>query len=202
MARLLLVRHGISEFNTVRRFAGSSDVDLTEDGCRQVERLRDRLATEKIDAVYASDLKRAVRTAEIIAEKHGKDIVICPELREIDYGEVEGLTFEQIGQHYPDIAGQIRNFSLELRFPGGECFGDFCGRTCKFMERVEKHGETETILVAAHGGPLRTLVCHLLGIGQEHWRQIRIDNASLTIISTYPRGAIISLLNDTSHLKS
>lgn len=200
MPRLLLVRHGLSEYNSARRFAGSSDVEMTDDGYRQTEQLRDRLAVEKIDAIYSSNLKRAMRTAEVISAKHSLEIIPCPELREINYGEIEGLTFEQIGKNYPAVAELITNFSLQLQFPGGECFEEFTARICKFLDRLEKHTPSETILVVAHGGPLRTLVCHLLGIGMEHWRQIRIDNASLTIISIHERGTIISLLNDTSHL--
>jgi broad specificity phosphatase PhoE len=95
----------------------------------------------------------------------------------------------------------ITNFSLQLKFPGGESFEEFIKRTSKFVERLEKHAPSETILIVSHNGPLKVLVCHLLGIDQFHWWQIRIDNASLSIVETYPRGAIVSLLNDTSHLR-
>ena len=84
MTRLLLVRHGITEFNSVRRFAGYSDVEMNADGYGQVERLRDRLANEQIDAIYSSDLKRALVTAEVISAGRKVDIVTCPELREMN----------------------------------------------------------------------------------------------------------------------
>lgn len=201
MSRLLLVRHGITEFNSARRFAGYSDVELAAEGLRQVEKLHDRLAKEKIDAVYCSDLKRAVVTAEIISSGHDVETVICPELREINYGVCEGLTFEEIGRRYPELWEAITNFSLELNFPGGESFKGFIARTSKFLDRLNKHTEEQIILVVSHGGPLRTLVCELLGIDQSHWRQLRCDNASLTIVETYPQRVILSLFNDTSHLK-
>lgn len=202
MARLLLVRHGISGHNIAHRMAGCrSDIDMAPAGYRQVEQLRERLAGEKIDVIYSSDLKRAMATAEGIAKNHSVKIVPCPELREIDYGEVEGLTFEQISQQFPDTAEMIRRYDPKIIFPGGESFTDFAARVAKFADRLKKHAPSETILVTAHGGVVRTLVCHLLGIGLEHWPQIRTDNASLTIIDTDPRGDIISLLNDTSHLK-
>ncbi|MBI4187638.1 MAG: histidine phosphatase family protein, partial [Chloroflexi bacterium] len=200
MTRLLLVRHGISEFNMVRRFAGYSDVEMNAAGYEQVGKLRDRLAGEKINAVYSSDLKRAVATAEIISAACNVDIVTCSELREVNYGSIEGLTFQEIKDRYPDIAELITNFSLEqLSFPGGESFTDFIERTSKFVSRLEKHAPEQTVLIVSHSGPLRVLVCHLLGLGMEHWRQIRLDNASLSIIETYPQRTIISLLNDTSH---
>ncbi len=200
MSRLLLVRHGITEFNSTRRFAGYSDVEMSAAGYGQVESLRDRLVNEKIDAVYSSDSRRALSTAELISAGRSVDIVACPELREANYGEVEGLTFEEIKRLHPSVAESITNFSLQLRFPGGESFEEFIERTSKFLDRLNKHAPSETILIVSHNGPLRVLVWCLLGIGQEHWWQIRIDNASLSIVETYPRGAIVNVLNDTSDL--
>jgi len=174
---------------------------MSADGYKQVEKLRDRLAKEKIDAVYCSDLKRAVVTAEVISSGHKVDIVTCCELREVNYGDAEGLTFEEIGRLYPELAEAITNFSLELEFPGGESFEGFIARTIRFLDRLNEHDAEQTILIVSHSGSLKVLVCDLLGISQSHWRQIRFDNASLSIVDTYPRGAILSLLNDTSHLK-
>ena len=201
MARLLLVRHGITEFNSTRRFAGYSDVEMSAVGLRQVEKLRDRLAGEKIDVVYSSDLKRAMVTAEVICSGRQVDIVTCPELREVNYGEVEGLTYPEIRQHYPEVAELVANFNLRLNFPGGESFEEFIERVSKFADRLNRHAPSETVLVVSHSGPLRTLVCALMGIDHTCWRQLRFDNASLSIVDTYPRGAILSLLNETSHLK-
>lgn len=201
MARLLLVRHGITEFNSTRRFAGYSDVEMSAVGLRQVEKLRDRLAGEKIDVVYSSDLKRAMVTAEVICSDRQVDIVACPELREVNYGEVEGLTYPEIRQRYPEVAESVANFTLRLNFPGGESFEEFIERVSKFADRLNRHAPSETVLVVSHSGPLRTLVCALMGIAHTCWWQLRFDNASLSIVDTYPRGAILSLLNETSHLK-
>jgi len=201
LSRLLLVRHGITEFNSTRRFAGYSDTELSAAGYRQVEGLADRLADERIDAIYSSDLKRALVTAEVISSGRGVDIVACPELREMNYGNVEGLTFAEIRSLYPEVAEMCVNFSLELAFPGGENFTGFMNRTIKFLDRLNDHEPLPTVLIVSHNGPLRVLVCHLLGIDPGCWWQIRFDNASLSILETSKRGAIISLLNDTSHLK-
>ena len=200
MSRLLLVRHGITEFNSSRRFMGYSDIELSATGYRQVERLRDRLVDDKIDAVYSSDLRRALVTAEVISSEHKMDIVTCPELREVNYGNVEGLTFEEIRRLYPEVAESVANFSLRLEFPGGEGFLEFIERTSKFLDRLNSHTPSETVLIVSHSGPLRVLVCHLLGIDQSHWRQIRLDNASLSIVETYPQRVILSLLNGVSHV--
>jgi len=201
LSKLLLVRHGITESNSAHRFAGYSDAELNAAGYRQVERLRDRLVDDKIDAVYSSDLRRALVTAEVISSGHKVDIITCPELREVNYGNVEGLTFEEISRLYPEVAESLADFSLRLKFPGGESFEGFIERASKFLDRLKGHTPSQTMLIVAHGGPLRVLVCRLLGIDLGHWRQIRLDNASLSIVETHSQGAVVSLLNDTAHLK-
>ena len=200
MSRLLLVRHGITEFNSTRRLAGYSDVEMSSDGYEQVKRLRDRLVNEQIDVIYSSDLKRALVTAEVISSERKVDIVACPELREMNYGQAEGLTLQEIGRLYPEVSELISNFSLQLKFPGGESFVEFVERTAKFVDRLEKHTPSETVLIVSHSGQIRVLVCRLLGTSLERWRQIGCANASLSIVERYPQRAIISLLNDTSHL--
>ncbi|MFC1953921.1 histidine phosphatase family protein [Chloroflexota bacterium] len=201
MSKILLVRHGVTEYNSLYKFCGYSDIDLNAHGFKQVEKLRNRLANEKIDAVYSSDLKRAVSTAKIVSSEHNVELATYPELREISYGHLEGLTFEEIKNKYPEVAESITNFNLSLSFPGGESFTEFIARTLRFMEKLNEHTEEQTILIASHGGPLTTLVCELLGISQSHWRAFHIDNASLSIIHTYPNRGLLTLFNDTSHLK-
>ncbi|MDD4876063.1 MAG: histidine phosphatase family protein [Dehalococcoidales bacterium] len=201
MARLFLVRHGITEFNSSRRFMGYSDIDLSVSGFKQAERLCGRLAGEKFDAVYSSDLKRALSTAEIITSDNNVDIIECSELREMNYGYLEGLKFEEINQRYPEVAKSISGFNFRtMVFPGGESFMEFIERTRKFLDRLKKYKSSQTILVVSHNGALRVLICCLLKLDFEYWRQFRIDNASLSILQTHDRGVIINLLNDTSYL--
>lgn len=200
MSRLLLVRHGETELNSAGRYWGRTDVPLSTVGLRQAERLRDRLATEKIKAVYSSDLRRAALTAETIASRHKLNVIICPELREIDFGQLEGLTFDQISQLYPEVTRLWIERSPKLKYPGGESIYQFNNRVSIFRRRLKKHTEEETILIVAHSGVLRTLACQLLGLELRHRWQIRLDLASLTVIEAHPQEAIITLLNDTSHL--
>lgn len=88
-----------------------------------------------------------------------------------------------------------------MRFPGGESVDELNTRVIKFLDKLKKHSEDQTILVVAHSAPLRLIICHLLGVELWRWRQFRLDLASLSILETYPQGAILSLLNDTSHLR-
>lgn len=200
MSKLLLVRHGDTKLNSAERFWGQTDVEMSAAGMRQAERLRDRLAAQKIDVIYTSNLSRAAVTAKIIASRHQSDIITCAELREINFGKFEGLTFKEINQLYPEATELWSNWSLTLKFPGGESADELNNRVSKFLNRLEKHTPEETILIVAHSGPLRLLVCHLLGIELQHWRQISLDLASLSIMETHPQGAILNLLNDVSHL--
>jgi len=197
----MLVRHGNIEYNNIQRFAGFIDLELTEEGLKQVEKLRDRLEKEAIDAIYSSDLKRAFMTAEVIASRHKVEIVSCYELREVNYGDVDGFTFEEIKQRYPKLAEEIADFSPELSFPSGDSLKGFIDRTLTFLDRLKEHSQEQTVLIVSHGGAIRALLCDLLGIGQKYWQTFRLDNASISIIDTYPKRAILSLLNDTSHLK-
>ena len=201
MSRLLLVRHGNTRSNSAERFWGHTDVALSADGVKQAEQLRDRLLSEKISCVYASDLCRASLTAEIIAGPHRLEAVTCTELHEINFGKVEGLNFKEISEHYPELAATWSTRDMNFRFPEGESIGDLNKRVSRFPKRLEKHTPEDIILIVAHSGVLRLLICHLLEIEPQHWRQIRTDLASLSIVETYPQGAILNLLNDVSHLK-
>ena len=201
MARLFLVRHGDTELNSRERYWGHSDVKLGAAGLKQAEKLRDRLVTEKIDAIYSSDLERASLTAKIIASKHQLDVITCAELQEINFGKVEGLTFDEIIRLYPELTELWTSWSRQLKFPDGESVDELNCRVSKFLGRLEKHAPDETILIVAHAGPLRLLVCHLLGIEPQRWREIRLKLASLSIVETSPQGTVLSLLNDVSHLE-
>ena len=201
MARLLLVRHGNTKGNSAKRFWGQTDVELSPAGIRQAKGLRNRLATEKIDLIYTSNLRRASLTAEIIASHHQLEVTICPELLEINFGKAEGLTFKEIGQLYPELVKAWSTRDLAFRYPGGESLGDLNNRVIKFLDRLEKHTPDETILIVAHSGILRLLICHLLRIEPLNSRKLRTDLASLSIVETYPQVAILNLLNDVSHLR-
>jgi len=201
LSRLLLVRHGDTELNSAERYWGYSDIKLSAAGFRQAERLRDRLAMEKIDAIYSSNLSRASVTAEIIASGHQLDVTTCVELQEVNFGEIEGLTYAEVSQLYPEVAKLWAERSPKLQYPGGESSDEFNNRVSKFLDRLKKHTPEETILIVAHSGVLRTLICQLLGIELQHRWQIHLDFASLSILETYPQGAILSLLNDISHLR-
>jgi len=202
MSRLLLVRHGETELNSAERYWGHSDIKLSTLGFRQAEKLRDRLAAQKIDVVYSSDLQRALATAKTIASRHQLDVTACAELREINFGKIEGLNFKEISQLFPEFAAKWKaRRSTNIEFPGGESLDQLNNRVSNFVGRLKKHEAEETVLIVAHAGVLRSLICQLMEIELRYIYQIRLDLASLSILESYPAGAILSLLNDVSHLR-
>lgn len=200
MSRLLLVRHGRTKLHKADRFWGSTDIALSDIGIGQSEQLRDRLAKEKISTIYTSTLSRARSTAETIASRHKVKITECAELNECNFGYIEGLTFTEIQGLHPELAEELLSWKT-VAFPGGESLKQLDTRVQGFLERLQKHKEKETVLIVAHGGPLRLIICHLLGLEMEHWLQLRVEHASLSIVETYPQGNVLNLLNDISHLK-
>ena len=199
MSRVLLVRHGTTKLHTGDRFWGKTDIALSNTGIKQAGQLRSRLTSEKISAIYSSTLSRARSTAEIIASGHKVDVTPCDELCECNFGYIEGLTFEEIKRLHPVLAEELSNRKM-VAFPGGESLDQLNSRVQSFLKRLEKHKPKEIVLIVAHGGPIRLIICNLLGLGLEHWLQIRVDLASLSIVETYPQTTILSLLNDVSHL--
>ena len=201
MAKIFLVRHGDTKLNSRERFWGQTDVPLSESGLKQARQLRDRLAPHKLDVVYCSDLTRCLATAEIIASAQQARIKVCEELREINFGFVEGLTFDEIKERHSELAEIMSVWNSRPSFPGGEDFDELNERVTRFLPLLAKHADGDRVLIVAHSAIIRLLICNLMGIGIERWRQIRIELASLSIISTYPQGGILSLLNDTSHIR-
>src|SRR5690606_38476427 len=101
--RLLLTRHGQTDWNIARRYQGQSETPLNEKGIRQAEQLAKRLSTETIHAIYASDLSRGMNTAKAIAAFHSLDVEPDARLRELSFGDWEGMTYEEMSAHSPEL---------------------------------------------------------------------------------------------------
>ena len=200
MPKLLLVRHGRTHLQKEDRYWGSTDIPLNDVGVKQAEQLKERLADEKITHVYTTTLSRAKDSAKIIAASYKEEIIACPEMNEFNFGYAEGLTYEEIKKLHPSLAEELARME-EICFPGGESLEKFFARTKTFLKRLESHKQNDVILIVAHAGSLRMLICHLLGMEQKHWYRMRIDYASLSVIDMYPHICIIDFLNDTHHLK-
>jgi alpha-ribazole phosphatase len=195
MPKLLLVRHCTPKTPKGDLFLGQVDVPLSAAGIKEAKHLKAWLAKEKIDACFTSTLSRARATAEIITEGHKVKIIACDELKECSFGVIEGLTYQEIEQRYPKVAKGLADGTLAT-FPGGENLKQLNARVKLFLKRLDSLKPDATALIVTHGGPLRLLICNLLGIDIKHWQQFRVDRASLSVIETYPGMSFLTLLND------
>jgi broad specificity phosphatase PhoE len=202
LSRLLLVRHGETAMNSALRYWGKTDVDLGAAGIEQAGRLRRRLENEKIDHIYSSSMQRTMLTARTIASGRNLAVTGCDELREIDFGRIEGLDYSQVQVQFPQVARMWAGRDPALVYPEGESLAQLDARISRFLQRLSVHAENETLLIVAHSGVLRSLMCLLLELESGCRWKLRLDLASLSIVDTYPDTAILSLLNDTSHLSS
>lgn len=201
MTRLLLVRHGETDWNVARRYQGQSDVPLNGRGEQQAQAVAARLRDESIDAIYASDLSRAWETARAIAAQHEKLAIVSePRLREMNFGEWEGLTYDEICQCEPLAAENWNQILMEAGPPKGESLPQLAARIREMLNDIIAAHPEKTVLLVAHGGTLMVLICLLLGHPLEKYWQFRLEKASLSEIEVYPEGAIVNHLNDTGHL--
>ena len=153
-----LVRHGESEANAARRFAGQSDSPLTERGRRQAETVARELATVRFDKVVSSDLSRTRETAEVIARSQGIPVEIVPDLREIDVGERTGQPFDEV------VGLPSWRDDAFVAWPGGETLEQVLARTQGAIDRLARENPGKTICIVGHGGVNRILLSHYLGI--------------------------------------
>ena len=200
MTTIFFIRHGQTLWNKNLKYQGHSDIELSEEGIRQAEKVARRLKREPFTAIYSSDLKRAFFTAEKVAEQHSLKVAAMPEFREICFGEWEGLKYEQI---YAGWSSEIENFfktPSKVAIPGGESFFDVQKRTDAAIATLRQRHEGECIAVVTHGGAIRTMLCSALGIGLDNLWNIRQDNTAVNIVEYEDRFSILRLVNDVNHL--
>ena len=203
MTKVIFIRHGQTEWNVTGRYQGQSDVQLSEEGLQQAVKLAENFPVERVDAIYASDLQRAMVTAETIAKQFGLSVQAEPAFRELSFGDWEGLTYQQIVDKWEDAMANFLQHPDVLEIPGGESFPAVQQRAMKRLnELIEKH-DGQTIVVVAHGAVLRTLLAAALHMPLQYLWSIRQFNTAVNIVR-YDADAnpTVELLNSTAHLGS
>ena len=197
--RILLIRHGRQNSPLC-----NVDVPLAEEGRRQAELLGERLSGEQIDAVWSSNLIRAVETADIINEKLNVERVIREELKEISFGDMEGLSDEVIADRYEDFLRARLKMEKDLTYPGGESAFDVLSRTLPVMREIMSR-DYEAAAIVTHGGVIRSLVAHYLGmdLARVPLLATSLENCGITElwISKHDGRVILNRFNDASHLE-
>ncbi|MGE5372823.1 MAG: histidine phosphatase family protein [Solirubrobacterales bacterium] len=201
--RVILVRHGLTELNEAGRYQGSRDIPLSDQGRWQAAQVAGRLAAEKIDAVYASDLSRAYDTAVIVAEQHRLPVQKVPAFREINFGHWEGLTG---GEIVAEFGQEIYDLWLyrpaESVIEAGDNLHDFAERVSQGWRSIlAGHGEDDTVVIVAHGGVFMVLGCLLMGRSLNDIRKYYQHNAAISILTVEHGKAGFELLNCCAHLE-
>jgi broad specificity phosphatase PhoE len=202
--RVYLARHGGTTASSADRFAGSSNVQLSEAGREQARRLGARLAAVPIDAAYCSSMQRAVDTAMPACTAHGLTPVPMVELREIDHGHWEGQTHDQVVGNYADEYARWSADPLTYAPPGGETGLSVLARAMPAVRWLVERHPGGRILIVSHTGTNRLLLCALLGIDPRRYRdRLTQDLACLNVLEfKTPTEARAVFINDTSHLAS
>ena len=203
--QLALIRHAESEMSG--RYLGHTDPPLSDRGCAQAIALARRLGREPLLALYSSPLRRAFDTAQTVAALHGPEVEVVAALAELDFGDWDGLSYEEIEHRDPEQLTRWLADPIANHPPGGETLAHMSHRVVAAAQAIVARHSQGTVAIVSHGGPIRALVCHALKLPLEaHWR-VQQDRAAITRLDWYeadnlrPAEAILSQLNDTCHLR-
>ena len=213
MTTIYLIRHGDVAGNSgeIRTFAGARDLELTPLGLQQARAVAARMESVHLDAVYASNLQRAWRTADGIAATHGLQTQRLGGWNEVSYGQWEGLSEAEINAEYADLWRERVADPWNIAPPDGESYRMLWARLQPEWTRLLQRHAGQSVAVVGHNGSLRVLLCQLLGAPPANARRLQIGNCSLTKVRVdSPQSAesekleglplVISYINDTSHL--
>jgi probable phosphoglycerate mutase len=198
MLKIMLVRHGETDWNRVKRVqGGSSNTPLNDIGREQAKGLAAMLAKEKIKAVFSSPLQRAVVTAKEIAVLHNIDIGISPDLREIEAGELEGILSADLGKRFSDY---LFDGDKMVKIPGGEALDDVQERSWGFIKSLSTEYDECTLVLVSHYFVILSLICKVLDVPLQQINRFRMDTGSLSIITLDGEALWLQVFNDTGYM--
>jgi len=202
LTRLVIVRHGRTEWNQIERFRGRSDIDIDKVGIKQAEIAAQRISEWQISAIYSSPLRRALSTAKILVRLFNMEVKPLPGIIDIDYGEWQGLSFEEAMARHPDLYSTWLHSPHKVKLPGGESLSDVRKRVTTAVDGLIAQYPKGTIVLVSHKVVCQILIISLLGLDNSHFWEITQDVGAINVFEV--RGAIPSALfiNDTCHLKT
>ena len=205
ITRLLLVRHGHTDWNLEGRYQGRADTPLNGKGREEARLVGERLKSEGVDLIYSSDILRAYETAQIIAGALGKEISTLESLREVDTGAWTGLTWEEVKARFPEHFREWQADPWRVRRLGGEFYAHLYRRSVGAARKVAESHPERCILIVAHGGNIKSIILDALGVEEDRALEVAsrmgLDNGSISIVDYGEGGVSLRLLNDTCHLE-
>jgi len=201
--RILLIRHGETEWNRIRRFQGRSDIPLNQKGKEQAHALALALEEETLTAIYSSPLGRAMETANIIRELHSSVPLFAEDgLLEMDLGEFEGMEAKQWAEQYPDFLKAWLEKPGSVSMPGGESLQEVQDRALDAIERITQlYPSDSTLLISSHNFVNLTILCYALGLTLDKFRDIRQGTTALNILYKQGERLWVEVVNEQSHLQ-
>lgn len=201
--RLILIRHGETDWNAALRYQGQANVPLNQRGREQAKLLTARLQARGAIALYTSDLVRAQETAEIVGAGLKLKAQALPDLREIDVGQWEGLTPEELYRRFPDHMRQYERDPARTVRIGGESYQQLQERALHALKQIEsKHTGDQVVVAVSHGGTIRAILCHVIGLELINFGKLWLDNGSFSELHLGSNGWRVMRLNDAAHLES
>ena len=198
--KLILVRHGETDWNKLDKCQGISDIPLNSTGEKQAKDLAHSLRDKNISAIFSSDLQRAINTAKCISEYHGIEVQIDERFREMDQGDFEGLEFKYIRENYSHVLKKWREEPGTLRIPGGESLTEVQDRAWLAFNNLLNEYNGKDILVVTHNLTIITLLCKFTGKSLKSFTEFNVQETSKTVIDCNREDFKIEILNDTSHI--
>ncbi len=201
MTSIYLVRHGQTAWNKEEIFRGRTDVPLDETGLKQAELAADYFKGMEIHGIYSSPLARAWQTAEKIAEPLSLKVEPLEGLIDMSFGNWEGHPHEEVKRMDPETYRLWREEPHRARLPGGETLDQVRSRAMAALEEVIRSSPGKTFILVSHRVVNKVLICAILGIDNAHFWQIGQDTTAINLINYRNGKYILSLLNETCHLK-
>lgn len=201
MMKLILVRHGETQWNRENRVVGFADIGLNDEGRKQVKKLALALKEERVDAIYASPLSRAWETAQEVARYHDGEVKADDAFKEMDAGELDGLTYEDMRDRYGELIKQWLSEPASVIMPGGESLANVQERAWLAVEKIRENHPDDVVMVVSHNFVILCIICKALGLDLSQFRRLRPHVASISILNIGRRGMSLVLFNDTCHLE-
>jgi alpha-ribazole phosphatase len=195
MTRFWLIRHGALVEEARNRCYGALDFALSETGRAQMACAAEYLAHEPIAAIYTSSLSRAMDSARMIAGPRSTPIHIEADLREMNFGDLEGLTYHEIAMRHPDIYRQWMNAPTEVLFPNGERFSEMRTRVLRAFAAIQAETEGHTVAIVTHGGVIRVLIAWALQMPDNCLFRLAQDHGAISLLTITDGFPIVQLLN-------
>ncbi len=200
MVKLILVRHALTVDNQKSRLSGHIDSSISEEGKEQIDKITNYLKDFDIDKIYTTTSSRTKDTVKKLSELKSIEIIEKESLKEISFGDFEGLTFDEIKDKYPKEFQDMIEKGYEYKYPNGESLIDSYNRVCIELDNIISNNDNRTILICSHGGTIRNIITYLISNSYKYHWNFKIDNGSVTILEIQDGFTVITAMNNTSFI--